>query len=54
MDRLVAVVTRDEGAVLLPVDEVDGVLVDARTLEPVDLVSLVVVLRVGELAECGV
>lgn len=38
-----AVVTRDGGAVILDVVEIEGVLVDLATGEPVDLVSLVVV-----------
>ena len=49
-----AVVTRDGGAVILDVVELEGVLVDLATGDPVDLVSLVVVTGldepVGELA----
>lgn len=38
-----AVVTRDGGAVILDVVEIEGVLVDCATGDAVDLVSLVVV-----------
>lgn len=44
-----AVVTRDGGAVILDVAEVEGVLVDLATGEAVDLVSLVVVTGLDEL-----
>lgn len=41
--------TRDGGAVILDVAEVEGVLVDLATGEAVDLVSLVVVTGLDEL-----
>lgn len=41
--------TRDGGAVILDVVEVEGVLVDLATGDPVDLVSLVVVTGLDEL-----
>lgn len=44
-----AVVTRDGGAVILDVVELEGVLVDLATGDPVDLVSLVVVTGLDEL-----
>lgn len=46
----VALVTTDEGVELVLVDEVDGALVDRSSGEPVDLVSLVVVVGLPELA----
>lgn len=46
--------TRDGGAVILDVVEVEGVLVDLATGEAVDLVSLVVVHGLGELAPASV
>lgn len=46
-----AVVTRDGGAVILDVVEIEGVLVDLATGDPVDLVSLVVVTGLPPLVE---
>lgn len=46
-----AVVTRDGGAVILDVVEIEGVLVDCATGDAVDLVSLVVVNGLPPLAE---
>lgn len=45
-----AVVTRDGGAVILDVAEIEGVLVDLATGEAVELVSLVVVTGLDDLA----
>lgn len=53
MDTGRAVVTRDGGAVVLDVVEIEGVLVDLATGEAVDLVSLVVVTGLDELAPVG-
>ncbi len=49
-DLPVAVVTVDSGAVVVPVVEVAGVLVDRRDGSVVDLVSVVVVLGLPALA----
>lgn len=46
----VALVTADDGARLVEVDEVDGVIVERASGVPVDLVSLVVVVGLPELA----
>lgn len=43
--------TRDGGAVILDVVEIEGVLVDLATGDPVDLVSLVVVTGLPPLVE---
>ena len=49
-DLPLALVTVDGvGAEVVPVTEVDGVLVDRRTGEEIDLVSLVVVVGLPEL-----
>ena len=42
------------GAEVIPVTEVDGVLVDRRTGAEIDLVSLVVVVGLPELVEASV
>ncbi len=46
---LALVTVEPSGAEVIPVDEVDGVLVDRRSGVPVDLVSVVVVVGLPEL-----
>ena len=45
----VALVTADDGARLVEVDEVDGVIVERASGVPVDLVSVVVVVGLPEM-----